>query len=384
MPLHRLFAWLPADQRKPLLQRLLIVWAVSLPIAVVTWMGHQSEGLQQRFDVSLVYSFSISSCIWLLTDVIRFGFKGWLQSQAPHYWPPALPATVMLLAGIPLGYGLGTLVGDAYSGQSTWALLHLNPNRFVGLLVSSASISAAFVAFFYQRGKVQSLRNQATEAQLMLLQSQLEPHMLFNTLANLRALIGSNPGQAAKMLDHLVAYLRATLQASRTVDGKVHHTLEDEFARLQDYLALMAIRMGPRLNYSLDLPENLRTQAIAPLLLQPLVENAIRHGLEPQVKGGYVNVKATEIQGLLCITVQDNGVGCDTLMLSKAQGFGLAQLHQRMNTLHGRAGEIKCLSTPGQGTLVKLKWPVEYKPTQTSDHTSNACLPFTKKSERVP
>jgi len=142
MNTHRLLAWLPPGQRKPLLQRLLIVWAVSLPIAVATWMGHSSDGPPHHFDVSLVYSYAISTFIWLFTDVVRFPFKRLLRVQGPVHWPPALRASLMMLVGIPLGYALGTLVGDAYAGWSTWELWHLTPTRFAGLVLSTLAISA--------------------------------------------------------------------------------------------------------------------------------------------------------------------------------------------------------------------------------------------------
>ena len=175
MNMNHLLAWLPPDQRHPMLQRLLIVWAVAMPIALTTWVGHPSDGQPHHLDVSLVYSYAISTCIWLLTDVARFAFKGLLNSSAPHYWPPAMRASLMLLVGVPVGYVLGTLVGDAYAGVSTWDLWHFNPNRFAGMVVTSVAISAAFVGFFYQRAKAESLANQVTQSQLMLLQSQLEP-----------------------------------------------------------------------------------------------------------------------------------------------------------------------------------------------------------------
>ena len=101
--------------------------------------------------------------------------------------------------------------------------------------------------------------------------------MLFNTLANFRALIGTDPARATHMLDSLIDYLRAKLQASRAT----HHSLQNEFDRLGDYLALMQVRMGPRLTCALDLPAELADQLVPTLLLQPLVENAIKHGLEP-------------------------------------------------------------------------------------------------------
>jgi Histidine kinase len=255
MTTHPLLAWLPAQHRRPMFQRLLIVWGVALLIGLSTWNGNTAKGHPSALDVSLVYAYAISTFIWLLTDLPRFAFKRLLRSPAPYYWPPALPATLTLLVGIPLGYVLGTLVGDAYSGKSTWELWHLNRNRFLGLMVSAIAISAAFVAYFHQRGKTESLANEVTQAQLMLLQSQLEPHMLFNTLAHLRALIGHDTERALAMLDHLNDYLRTTLHASR----QPLHPLGEEFSRLGDYLSLMAIRMGPRLVFELDLPPALAT-----------------------------------------------------------------------------------------------------------------------------
>lgn len=170
----------------------------------------------------------------------------------------------------------------------------------VTTLVITVVASTAISFFFYSRGKAAHLQarmaqaqRDATEARLKLLEAQLEPHMMFNTLANLRVLIATDPPRAQAMLDHLIAYLRATLGGARAT----LHPLVDEFARLTDYLELMAVRMGPRLGYTLELPDTLREVPVPPLLLQPLVENAIRHGLEPQVKGGHITVRASTRPG---------------------------------------------------------------------------------------
>lgn len=364
MTTNYILAWLPHNQRKPLLKRLLIVWAVALPIAVATWIGRKGDGMPHSFDMSLVYSYAISTFIWLFTDVARFAFKGVLRSQAPYYWPPALRAGLMMLIGVPIGYVLGTLVGDAYAGWSTWDLWRLNTNRFVGMLVSAIVISAGFVTFFFQRGKAEALAQEVTQAQLMLLQSQLEPHMLFNTLAHLRALIGHDTERALAMLDHLNDYLRTTLQASR----QVLHPLSDEFSRLEDYLSLMAIRMGPRLSFELDLPSSLHHTQVPSFILQPLVENAIRHGLEPVVAGGRIEVQASAEGTQLLLTVRDNGLGISELALAESgstastsgttASWGLAHVRQRLHTLYGnRAGmHINPLRTGG--TCVVLTLPV--------------------------
>jgi signal transduction histidine kinase len=367
MNTHTLLAWLPPHHRRPLLQRLLIVWGVALLIALGTWISSRANGYPSAFDVSLVYAYAIATFIWLLTDLPRFVFKRLLRSPAPYYWPPALPATLMLLVGIPLGFVLGRLLGDAYSGKSTWDLLEHNQNRFLGLMTISIAISFAFVAYFTQRGKAESLANEVTQAQLMLLQSQLEPHMLFNTLAHLRALIGQDTARAHAMLDHLNDYLRTTLHASR----QPLHPLGEEISRLHDYLSLMAIRMGPRLVFELDLPPALATSPVPSFILQPLVENAIRHGLEPQVSGGRIEVQAqTEGQQLL-LTVRDNGLGISELALAESArpltpaterpsaSWGLTHVRQRLHTLYGERAGMHISPVATGGTCVVLTLPLD-------------------------
>jgi LytS/YehU family sensor histidine kinase len=332
-------------------------------------MGHSRDGPPHRFDVSLVYSYAISTFIWLFTDVLRFVFKRQLHANTPHYWPPALQASLMLLIGIPLGYVLGTWVGDAYAGWSTWDLWRFNRSRFTGLLVSTVAISAAYVAYFYQRSKAEALAQEVTRAQLMLLQSQLEPHMLFNTLAHLRALIGQDTARALAMLDHLDDYLRTTLLASR----QALHPLADEFSRLGDYLSLMAIRMGPRLMFDLDLPHTLAAMQVPSFILQPLVENAIRHGLEPMVAGGRIEVNASTDGEMLALTVRDNGCGISELALNDAAralpppdasskpdaSWGLSHVRQRLHTLYDERASMRITPVTTGGTCVVLNLPLK-------------------------
>ncbi|HEX5739617.1 MAG TPA: sensor histidine kinase [Hydrogenophaga sp.] len=330
-----------------------IVWLFALFIALFNWHGG-SKG--HSLDVAFVYTYAISTSIWLLTDLLRFPLRGWLRSPAPHYWPQSWRAALWLVFGIALGYTIGTAIGDAYTGHSTWDLLYLDPQRFMALMVSSAGISLGFLGYFYLRGRAESLQRQASEAQLKLLESQLEPHMLFNTLANLRALIGTDPDRAIAMLDQLNRYLRATLSASRHADGERPHTLNEEFARLQDYLDLMKVRMGNRLQYHLQCPSDLVSTPIPPFLLQPLVENALRHGLEPSISGGRVDVTVQTDQGRLELQVRDNGVG---FAGTHSPGFGISQVQERLKTVFGPRGQMAIKSAPGEGTTIIIHMPWE-------------------------
>ena len=352
---------IPATERRALASRLLIVWALAFVIGLINWTYRLSMNEAAKLAVALVYSYAISTSIWLFTDVARFAFRRLLHTAAPSYWPPAGRAVLMLFFGIPLGYALGTLMGDAYSGHSTWALINTDYKQFAGLLLSTLIISLAFVAYFYQRGHAAELKRQASQSQLMLLQSQLEPHMLFNTLANLRVLIATDPKQAQAMLDQLIAYLRATLGASR----QTLHPLQNEFDRLRDYLEIMSVRMGPRLHYSLDLPEALAATPVPTLLLQPLVENALLHGLEPKIEGGSISVLARCSSRQLILEVHDTGCGLRDDGASPSS-FGLAQVRERLASHYGPQAALSLSSrqSPDKatgsltGTLAQITLPL--------------------------
>ena len=346
------FRLIPRGEWRDLTRRFIIVAGVAVVIALMNWLT--STGLK-RFDVSLVYATSISLITWFMTDLMRYPLRNLLNARPPGYWPPLVPAVGMVLFGIVFGYAAGTAIGDAYAGVSTLELLRLDTTRFTGFIVSSLAVSVAFIGFFYQRGRGESMARQAKEAQLALLQSQLEPHMLFNTLANLRVLIGLDAQRAQAMLDHLIGYLRATLDASR----KPEHPLREEFARVADYLSLIQIRMGARLKTQLDLPDDLQALPVPPLLLQPLVENAIKHGLEPKVEGGLVTVRAQREGARLTLTVRDTGLGLNDASDTTGTRFGLEQVRQRLQTRYGDAASLRLEDAQGGGVLARIVLPLE-------------------------
>ncbi len=186
--------------------------------------------------LQFIYAEAIGLSIWACTDFGRLLFKRDPESN----WPTGWRMIVMQVGAVIVGYAVGTSIGDLYCGCSTFELWQRSPRTFAGYFVLCVAVTVAICFFFLTRGRDQrrlrqiaTAQRDASEAQLKLLESQLEPHMLFNTLANLRVLIAIDPPRAQAMLDQLIAFLRATLSGSQ----QPFHALSAEFARLSDYLA---------------------------------------------------------------------------------------------------------------------------------------------------
>lgn len=199
--------------------------------------------------------------------------------------------------------------------------------------------------------KVMSSEKQLMQAQMRMLQAQIEPHFLFNTLATIQSLIGRSPEKASLMMDNFIAYLRQSLSASRSQQG----TVKQEFDLLRHYLELLKIRMGERLQFELDLADGLGSAPLAPMLLQPLVENAIKHGLEPKVEGGTVRVSARRNGGHMVLSVADNGLGFSDHADSSGEGVGLSNLRERIAVLYdGQATLTVVNASPGTEITIQV------------------------------
>jgi len=347
---------MPPTYQKPLLSHALPALVLNTAIALgITAFGERS------FATNLVYSQCIGLSIGLL---IYLGATRLIQDWERQWRRLVLVVPV----GVTVGYMLGTLLADWLLGGNSFGYWTTQPRKALGFLIMSLGAGATATYYFLirsalrnQREKAEAALRQAAESRLKLLETQLEPHMLFNTLANLRALIGVDPQRAQRMLDHLIAYLRATLSASRAST----HTLEQEFDRLRDYLELMSIRMGPRLQFSLDLPPDLRTLGVPPLLLQPLVENSIAHGLEPKVEGGRIDVTARSDGHTVTLDIADTGLGFAVpqgqppVGGGSSSGFGLAQVQERLHTVYGAAGTIKFIADSEGGTRARITFPLQ-------------------------
>ena len=333
-----------------------------------------------RVVENVVYSVCIGMSCWLLIDVCRALIARLARTRYPqtllatHGWPGWLRMSLVIVVGVLLGFTLGVSLADLILGNPAPMLRPSHWRAYLFGLTVTVVASAASTYFFKTsatlasvRAEAEAARRVAAEHQLKLLESQLEPHMLFNTLANLRVLISVDPPRAQAMLDRLIGFLRATLNASRV--GM--HPLAAEFERLADYLALMQVRMGERLQVELSLPADLANQPVPALVLQPLVENAIKHGLEPHRGGGRVSVRASiEGDGRLRLAVHDNGAGLPATGLAAdgnaGSGFGTTQVRERLTTLYGDAASFTLAPGPEGGTLAVLLLPPQSATKATS------------------
>jgi len=227
--------------------------------------------------------------------------------------------------------------------------------------IAAAALLAALVVFLsYQyfglRWRRFDAERRATEAQLKLLQGQIEPHFLFNTLANVLGLMDADPPRARLMLESFVDYLRSSLGGLRTAG----HTLGHELTLVEAYLRIVAIRMEGRLRYRIDVTEALRALPLPALTLQPLVENAVVHGLEPKIEGGEVRVSARLARGALVLSVEDDGLGLRatrTATRPAGSGTALANIRERLAQLHGDGASVQVAAAGTQGVRATLTLP---------------------------
>ncbi|WP_432460066.1 sensor histidine kinase [Agarivorans sp. QJM3NY_25] len=332
-----------------LLRSLLICALFSLPIAYMThaiWGGHYSMHYRIAMSYSVVGTFS--------SMFVRARFP-----KLSHLWSFTLSATLTLSIGsLQVWYWI-----NPYYSNIDWPLM------LKIILISLVFISVVYYYFFsreqnlamlsaLQQAELDKIRAEQalTLSQLKLLQSQIEPHFLFNTLANLKALIALDPEQAQRLLDTLTELLRITLKKSRQASISV----ADELTGIRAYLSIQQIRLGERLSFAIELTDGDLSQAqLPPMLLQPLVENAVFHGIEPKPEGGEVRVKIAMLQQRWQIQVCDNGLGIDN---KQRQGNGLAlnNIRQRLVSLYPENQASLSLSAQtGGGTVATLEFPCE-------------------------
>lgn len=319
--------------------------AIGVPVALVT-------GIDQL--KSQIYS----QCIGLSIFALAVAVSRWLGS-------PRAEARAMLVA-VPAGCLNGLLLGGWLTGDRLLSRAQEHIGILVAPLTLSTLIGAGIGYVFYSRGllaeknariqeaelKRELERQRAGMAQLKALQAQIEPHFLFNTLSNVISMIDERPQAAKDMLVDLSRLLRGSLVRARSDTLP----LFEEIAGIRAYLDIQAQRLGGRLRYEIEVDPQLESLPIAPYLLQPLVENAIRHGLEPLVEGGRVQVRVRRHGQEVRAEVADTGRG---LRANHEPGVALANIRERLQALYGERATLSLHPNSPRGVVARVTFPVE-------------------------
>ena len=203
----------------------------------------------------------------------------------------------------------------------------------------------------------EQLKRQVVEARMAAMQAQVEPHFLFNTLASIDHLIETDPKRASVMQKNLIALLRASMPTMRDAHPAAHN-LGREMAVIRPYLEILKVRMEDRLQTEINVPEGLMSADFPSMMIQSLVENAIKHGLEPKPEGGLLSVRAEIVHGKLAVTVADTGLGFGKAATA-GTGVGLANIRERLQLLYGNKASMVVAENPPSGTIVTLTVPYQ-------------------------
>ena len=267
--------------------------------------------------------------------------------------------SLLPLMGVLVGFWIASFIVDV--GFRSWLT---DPAAIITITTTSLIVSTVMSVIFFWRGReavaeaaravererTQRIEREATLANLRALQAQIEPHFLFNTLANVTSLIDVDTASAKRMLESFIRFLRASLAATRSEST----TLAAEAELIASYLDVLQIRMGARLRYEVDVPPELHAFTLPPMLLQPVVENAIRHGLEPKVDGGKVRFSARRQGSEVVIEISDSGVG---FAPTTRGGVGLTNLRDRLRLIYGDQASLTVGENGGGGAAVAVRVP---------------------------
>lgn len=302
-----------------------------------------------------------------LLECNAVGFAIWGAARALHALTHRRMSAVAVLAvAIPVGFVVGGKLSALLGTTDFVSLIVGDPVGEWRSLAGDLVVAGLATGFFLLYGRAEMLRadlqaerrraaealHSETSARLALLQAQIEPHFLFNTLANAQSAIESDPVAAKAILENLNRYLRVSLDRTRGRSA----TLREELNLLRALLGIAALRLGERLRFTIDVPTELESAMLPPLLVQPLVENALRHGIEPSVSGGEIRIEALAREGRLTLRVIDSGVGLDR---TAPEGVGLANVRSRLESLYGERGRIALYRREPCGVVAELSMPLE-------------------------
>jgi sensor histidine kinase YesM len=324
----------------------LYILVIVLTVAALIKLLVPSINFLWSFVNSSVYAFSI---YWLCKLVLRL--------------LPQLPLWVCFAIATPVGVAIGTSFSYFVTGSTRFGAGHAIPiwqYAVIGLIFSGAAAYLAYVRSkmlraesALQQEQLQRVNQEKllAETRLHALQAQIEPHFIFNTLANVQSLIETDPAAAQRMLESFTRLLRVTLQRSRNGDA----TFGQEIEVVRAYLSIQQQRLGQRLRFTIEAPGALEALPFPALLLQPLVENAVKHGIEPAIEGGEVALSAESRGDRLVIRVQDTGRG---FAEQAGNGIGLANVRERLASLYGDSAQLTLTENSTRGVCATMEVPL--------------------------
>ena len=314
-----------------------------------------SEDLVWTFLFANAIGFTIHA-LFMVGD--RIGLERWAR-RGPHLLKTVYYAGTST-SGVLLGYALMAWSLDSrllkhWLRDPQWLAVFGFTSLMISLVMSLVFFwrerhARAETQLQAERLRSERIEREAAFANLRALQAQIEPHFLFNTLANVTSLIDPDPAKAKRMLESFIRFLRASLNATRNEST----TLADEADLIAAYLDVLQVRMGSRLRYEIDVPADLHAVTLPPMLLQPVVENSIRHGLEPKVEGGTVRVRAHRNGGGVEVEVSDTGVGFAS---TTHGGVGLTNVRDRLRLIYGERASLVIADAARGGAVVTLTLP---------------------------
>jgi len=303
-----------------------VLIGVTMLLAAV-WARHRCPAPgQSQYAIAFV-AVTVAAALAILA-IWLWNSGGTLGSERPDW----------TLGGFLVGFGTGLLQNAVFGLIITGAWLYTRTEAEQAAAIAQCAIDSA------------RMDEQTAQARLQMLEAQIEPHFLFNTLAHVTRLYQTDPEAGARMLANLKSYLTVALPQMRATDS----TLGRELDHAKAYLEIQQIRMGRRLAFAIGVDEPLRTALLPPLMLLTLVENAIKHGLTPQPGGGRVDIRASVEAGHLYVAVRDTGQG---FTKSAGGGTGLANIRARLATQFGPNARLALALNSPSGVVATITLP---------------------------
>jgi sensor histidine kinase YesM len=333
------------------------------------------EGLTVRrlLAVTLICAGAAGAVVWafyntyldLLVSALSVGYTSMVAFTIASNLRTRFPREARQILAIIVGSFLGTVIAGLLKGRSitlmfTERLWGVSITMGLGIGFGCVVVAAFMLREKHARDEArlhraeaerQQLEKNVLEARLQLMQAQVEPHFLFNTLANVQHLVETDPPAASRMLDSLIKYLRAALPQMR----ESATTLGREVDMARAFLEIHQVRMGGRLEYAIDVPAHLREAPFPPMMLISLVENALKHGIDPCCDCGALTLRAMAEEGRLRVCVADTGEG---FVPKAGGGVGLANIRERLKTLHGSAARLVIEENSPRGVVASIEVPL--------------------------